>query len=586
MTNEEIAEVFEQISELLEMKGESSFMIRAYQRAGRILERMPDDVETLVIRGDNLTKIPGIGKAISAKIHELTDTGNLQYLENLKNEFPPGILEIMQLPGLGPKTIARMWKELGITTIGGLETAIKNGSLASLPRFGTKSADNILKSIQFAKSKDNRVPIATALRVAKQLITTLRDRCPSIKKLVICGSLRRFEETIGDIDLICVTDEPDNALKTLIELPSVADILTQGVTKVSVILESDIQVDMRVTTPESAGVMVQYFTGNVQHNVMLSQRAIGMGFTLNEHGLKNQKTGDMETFENEESLYSRLGMQFMPPEIRGGALEIDLAVSKDIPRFVEVSGIRGDLHTHTDWSDGRDSMEAMVTVAKMRGLQYIAITDHSAGRGIANGLSIERLKNHMALADDVERKIGGIRVFSGTELDIRADGSLDYPDDILRDLDWVVASVHSAMGQDLPVMTERIIAAMRNPYVSAIGHLSTRLIGQRKPVEADYEQIFKAAKDTGTALEINSSLERLDLKDSHIRRAKEMGVMLVISTDAHTTEGLSNLEFGTRLARRGWCEARHIMNTLDVDKFSALLAKDKSVRTMDSVVHG
>ncbi|MCH7800192.1 MAG: DNA polymerase/3'-5' exonuclease PolX [Chloroflexi bacterium] len=345
------------------------------------------------------------------------------------------------------------------------------------------------------------------------------------------------------------------------------------------------QIDMRVASANQVGAMLQYFTGNLQHNVMLRDRANSLGLSLNEYGLKDIESGDLEIFADEESLYARLGMQFVPPELRIGESEVSKAIAGGIPRLVDASDIKGDLHAHTDWSDGRDPMETMVEAAKARGLEYIAMTDHSVGRGIANGLSIERLKSHMALVREVEEQIGGIRVFCGTEMDIRADGSLDYADDVLRELDWVVASVHSAMGQDSAVMTERVIAAMKNPYVSAIGHLSTRLIGERKPVDADYEAIFRAAADTGTVLEINGSLERLDLKDVHISRARELGVMLAISTDAHTTESLRNLEHGASLARRGWCEAGHIVNTLSAEQFGRWLAMDKAARSIELVVH-
>lgn len=585
MTNGEIAEVFERISGLLEMKGEKSFTIRAYQRAARTIDRLPTEVDAMVRNGDDLTAIPGIGKAISEKMIELVNTGDLQYLQRLKGEFPPGILDLMQIPGLGPKTTVRVWKELGVTTVDQLEAVVEDGSLAALPRMGKKSADNILKSIQFARSKSDRAPIARAASITRQLTAALRERCPAISQLIVCGSLRRFEETIGDVDLICVTQEPDEALSALTELPNVADVLVHGGAKTSVVLDSGIQVDMRVTPAEQLGAMMQYFTGSLGHNVLVRDRANSLGLSLNEYGLKDVETGDMETFADEGSLYARLGMQYVPPELRVGEAEVNAAIAGAIPRLVDLSDIKGDLHAHTDWSDGRDSMEMMVQAARDRGLEYIAITDHSVGRGIANGLSVERLRQHGELIREVEARVGGIRVFKGTEMDIRADGSLDYADDVLRDLDWVVASVHSAMAQDSAVMTERIIAAMKNPYVSAIGHLSTRLIGERKPVEADYEAVFRAAADTGTVLEINGSLERLDLKDSHIRRARELGAMLAISTDAHTTEAMGNQEHGASQARRGWCEPRHIVNTLNAEEFTAWLAADKLSRGTWSVSH-
>ena len=318
MTNGEIAEVFERISGLLEMKGEKSFTIRAYQRASRTIERLPTEVDAMVRNDEDLTEIPGIGKAISEKISELVNTGDLQYLVRLKDEFPPGILDLMQIPGLGPKTTVRVWKELGVTTVDQLEAVVDDGSLAALPRLGKKSAENIRKSIKFARSKSDRVPIARAMSVTRQLTNSLREGCPGISQLIVCGSLRRFEETIGDVDLICVTEDGDKALNTLAELPDVADVLGHGGAKTSVVLKSGLQVDMRVTPADQLGAMLQYFTGNLQHNVMLRDRANSLGLSLNEYGLKDVETGDLETFVDEESLYDRLGMQFVPPEIRMG----------------------------------------------------------------------------------------------------------------------------------------------------------------------------------------------------------------------------------------------------------------------------
>ena len=585
MTNGEVAEVLERIAGLLEMKGEKSFTIRAYQRAARTIERLPSEVEAMLREGEDLTEIPGVGKAISQKVAELVDTGELQYLKRLRGEFPPGILDLMQVPGLGPKTTVRVWKELGVTTVEQLEASIDDGRLAALPRMGEKTAENILKSIQFAKSKGDRVPIARAMAVARQLTASLRDRCPDIVALKVCGSLRRFEETIGDIDLVCVSERPEEALDAFVGLPGVSRVLGHGKAKASVVLDSGIQVELRVASKDQLGAMVQYFTGNLQHNVLLRDRANALGLSLNEYGLKNIETDELESFADEESLYARLGLQYTPPELRQGEGEVQAAANRALPTLVEVKDIKGDLHSHTDWSDGRDPMEAMVQEARARGLEYIAITDHSVGRGIANGLSPERLQSHIKRLREVERDAGGIRVFSGTEMDIRADGSLDYADEVLAELDWVVASVHSAMGQESVVMTERIIAAMNNPHVSAIGHLTTRLIGERKPVDADYEAIFRAAAATGTALEINGSLERLDLKDTHVRWARELGAMLVITTDAHTTEALANLEHGVKVARRAWCESRHILNTLSGDRFAAWLALDKRARVTGFSAH-
>ncbi len=586
MTNTEIAGVFETIVSLLEIKGEKSFTIRAYQRAARTIERLPRDVDSMVREGDDLTEIPGIGKAISAKIAELVNTGEMSYLDRLKSEFPDGVLDLVRIPGLGPKTVVRIWKELDVTSIEALEVALDDGRIASLPRMGKKSADNIRRAVRFAKSKSDRLPIARAMDIARRVSGHLEASCPEIDRLVVCGSLRRFEETIGDLDLVCVTPDPSAVLASLATMDTVAEVVAHGDKKASVVLDSGVQVDLRVAEPQHLGAMLQYFTGNLHHNVRLREIANGLGLSLNEYGLRNLESSDLETFETEAGLYERLGLQYIPPELRLGGGEVEAARAGLIPELVHTSDIRGDLHSHTDWSDGRDPMEVMLAEAQDRGLEYIAVTDHSVGRGIANGLSIERLDRHRARLRQLESEVGGIRVLSGTELDIRADGTLDYPDEVLAELDWVVASVHSAMGQDAATMTQRIVSAMNNPHVSAIGHLSTRLIGERRPIDADYEALFRAAAETGTALEINGSLERLDLKDAHVSRAREIGAPLVINTDAHTSEALGNLDYGARQARRGWCEARHIVNCLPADDFISWLKLDKKDRTGALSAHG
>ena len=586
MTNSEIAEAFETIVGLLEMKGEKSFTIRAYQRAARTIDRFPRDLDAMVRGEEDLTAIPGIGKAISDKITELVSTGRMSFLQRLESEFPAGVIDMLSIPGLGPKTVVRIWKELDVTSMTELEVAVDDGRIASLPRMGKKSAENIRRSIQFARSKSDRFPIARAMEIARRVTEHLKGQCPEIEKLVVCGSLRRFEETVGDLDLVCVTADKPSALDALASMDTVSNVLGHGDKKTSVVLDSGMQVDLRVCERGQLGAMLQYFTGNLHHNVGLREIAARQGLSLNEYGLKDVETGVLETFPTEEEVYGRLGLQYVPPELRLGERELALASDGLIPDLVRGSDIRGDLHSHTDWSDGRDPMEVMLAEAKLRRLEYIAVTDHSVGRGIANGLSVDRLERHGRELKRLESDIGGIRVLCGTEMDIRADGSLDYPDDVLQNLDWVVASVHSAMGQDSATMTARIIKAMNNPFVSSIGHLSTRLIGGRKPVDADYEALFRAAADTGTALEINGSLERLDLKDAHINRARELGAPLIIDTDAHTTESFGNLDYGARLARRGWCESRHIVNCMGAEEFFSWLRLDKKDRTKALIQHG
>ena len=585
MNNSQIAEVFENIAGLLEMKGEPGYTVRAYQRAARTIDRLPTELDEMVREEKDLREIPGIGKAISDKIKELVSTEQLQYFARLKSEFPKDILDLMHVPGLGPKTTVRVWKELGITTLAELEQGIRDGRVASLPRMGEKTAENILRHLQSTRTKDDRMPIARALPISDRVIAALRDRCPSIARLVAAGSLRRFEETIGDIDLVCTAGEPQEVLDALVGLPNVAEVLGHGGTKASVVLTDGIQVDLRVVEISRFGSLLQYFTGNQQHNIILRDHANRLGLSLNEYGITRLDNGNLEEFEDEESFYARLGLQYIPPELRVAMWEIDAASENAIPSLVQESDVKGDLHVHTDWSDGSDPMELMIVAARERGLEYVAITDHSVGRGIANGLSVQRLREHMSQARELEQRIGGIKVLCGTEMDIRADGTLDYPDEVLRDLDWVVDSIHSSMNQDSDVMTERIIAAMRNPYVSAIGHPSTRIIGDRQPISADFEALFRAAADTGTAMEINASPARLDLKDVHIYRARELGVPLVISTDAHTADALDNVRCGVAIARRAWCESKHILNTMPVEEFRAYLAMDKHERSKATSAH-
>jgi len=577
MNNVQIAEIFENIAGLLEIKGEQRFVVVSYQRAARAIDHLSTEIEQMLRDEEDLTEISGVGKAIA---------GKMDFYEKLRGEFPDGILDVMHVPGVGPKSAKRLWEELDVTTVEKLEEVAKDGRLASLPRMGQKKADNILKEIAASRTKDDRVPIAMALPAAERVIAALRERCPSIVRLEAAGSLRRFEETIGDIDLVCTSTNPQEVLDALVELPNVTNVLAHGEKKSSVVLSEGVQVDLRVVDDSQYGSLLQYFSGDKQHNIRLRALAQRPGLSVNEYGIKDNETEEIESFTDEQSLYERLGLQYIPPELRRGGEEIDRAKKKDIPRLIEVGDLKGDLHVHTEWSDGRDPTELMVVTAQERGYEYVAITDHSVGRGIANGLNEERLHEHIREIRELEQGLGSIKILAGSEVDIRADGSLDYPDDLLNHLDWVVASVHSAMGQDAETMTARIIKAMHNPHVTAIGHLTTRMIGERKPIEADFEAIFRAAAETGTALEINASPQRLDLKDIHAHRARELGVPLVIDSDAHRTESLDNQRYGVAVARRAWCESKHILNTLPLDAFMGYLSLEKSKRSRFLAEHG
>ena len=577
VNNDEIAQLFEDMAVLLEMKGDSVFKIRAYQRAARTIENLSFSLDKAVHDGTDLKTIPGVGKAISDKIRELLSTGQVSTHQKLLTELPEGVLDLMAIPGIGPKSAMLFAQELGVNTVEALEAAVNDGRVASLPRMGKKTADAVARHIRSMPTKDHRTPIGQALSLAEEIGGALRQECPGLGQLFPAGSLRRWEETIGDIDLVGTAAQPEQVGNALTSLPMVREVLVHGPSKTSVVVEPGIQVDLRIGELDSFGAMLQYFTGSQQHNLRLRDYANHMGLSLNEYGITDLKTGRVERFPDEVSFYARLGLPYVPPELRLGLWEMEAAIEGRLPSLVQETDLRGDLHLHSDWSDGQDPIEVMVQAAVDQNYDYMALTDHSSGLGIANGLSNERLSQQIQVLRSLQSKYP-IAILCGSEVDIRADGTLDYPDELLAQLDVVVASVHSAMGQDSQTMTARIIKAMAHPSVTIIGHLSTRLLGSREPVEFDVDTVLQAARDTGTALEINSAPERLDLKDTHAYRARELGVPLVISTDSHHHSGLTNRRFGVAVARRAWCEPGHILNSLPRDQFLSFIRSPKPER--------
>jgi len=569
--NSDIAKVFQDIADLLELKGENPFKIRAYQRVVRSIEHLPVEVEQLV-KEDRLKEIPGAGEAIIKKITELVTTGKLGYYEELKADFPEGISTLLDVPGIGPKTAMLFSSDLGIRSVDELEAAITSGKVALLPRMGDKVAENILHHIQTLrrKKKEQRIPIGEALPIVEEITAQLKG-LPGLKNLVPAGSLRRFRETIGDIDLMGTASNSQEIMRAFTTLPQVKEVLVSGTTKSSVIVSGELQVDLRIVEHDSFGSTLQYFTGSKQHNINLRERAHRQGLKLSEYGITNLKTGQLEKFTTEEAFYQRQGLAFIPPEIREGQQEIERAGQGTLPKLVELSDIKGDLHVHTNWSDGHDTIEAMALAAKTLGYQYLAITEHSGGRGIAHGLDAERLRQQILQIKELNQKISGIHIFSGIEVDIRADGSLDVPDELLQELDIVTAAVHSGMNQGQEQMTRRVIRAMENPNVDVLAHATCRLLPDREPVAIDMEVVFQTAVRTNTVLEINGMPSRLDLKDTHTYRARELGVKLVISTDAHSTDHLEFMRFGVGIARRGWCEAKDILNTRPLSEIIAYL---------------
>ena len=559
MNNKEIAKVFADIADLLELKQENPFKIRAYQKAVRSLEHLPVEAEQLVAEG-RLREVPGVGEAITKKITELVTTGKLDYYEKLKAEFPEGISALLDIPGIGPKTAMLLSHELDIKSADELEAAIVGGGVARLYRMGDKTAENILHQIQAMRRKDQRIPIGEALPIVDEISAGL-SHLPGLKNLAPAGSLRRFRETVGDIDLMGTADNATEAIQTFVSLSLVREVLASGTTKASVVVSGGLQVDFRVVEHNSFGSTLQYFTGSKQHNINLRERAHRKGLKLSEYGITNLATEELEKFATEEAFYQRQGLEFIPPELREGQQEVERAEQGTIPTLVELSDIKGDLHVHTNWSDGRDTIEAMALAARELGYQYLVIADHSGGRGIAHGLDTERLIQQMLEIKELNRRISGIHIFCGMEVDIRADGNLDMPDELLAELDIVTAAVHSSFNQSQEQMTRRIIGAMENHNVDVLAHPTCRLLPGREPVAVDMEAIFQAAARTNTVLEINAMPSRLDLKDIHAYRARELGVKLVINTDAHSTEHLEFMRFGVGVARRGWCQAQDITNT-------------------------
>jgi len=570
LKNSEVARVFQDIADLLELKGENVFKVRAYQKAARAIEYHPRELRAMNEAGEDLQSIPGVGQAIAKKATELITTGRLRYYEDLKAEFPQGITNLLAIPGIGPKTADKLSSELGISSADELEQAINEGRVSQLFRLGEKTADNILHQIQAVRRKDRRIPIGEALPVVDEIIGALHS-ISAVRHLTAAGSLRRFRETVGDIDLMGTADNPRDVIDAFVGLPQVGEVLERGSTKASVIVGGGLQIDLRMVDHDSFGSLLQYFTGSKQHNVALREREHKRGLKLSEYGITVVATGRLEKFSTEETFYDRLGLQYIPPEIREAQGEIEKAEQQAIPKLIELDDVKGVLHAHTEWSDGRDSIEDLVLAARDMGYQYIAITEHSAGRGIAHGLSVERLRQQIAEIKALNKRLNGIRALTGLEVDIRADGSLDMPHEVLSELDIVIAAVHSGMNQSEEKMTSRVTKAIANPDTDMIAHPTCRLIGEREPVAVDIEAVFQAAAKYNKIMEINAMPERLDLRDTHAFRARELGLRLAIGIDAHSTAHLGLMRFGIGIARRAWCEPKHILNTLPVEELLAVL---------------
>ncbi len=578
MTNAEIANFFNEIADILEIKaargekGEEIYRINAYRRAADAIAREPRPLEQLLREG-KLEEIPGVGKAISAKIEEILTTGRLQFLERIRQEVPEGLTRLLRVPGIGPKTAVAIYDHLGIAGIADLEKAAREHKLRSIPGLGARSEERILEGIEMLMRQSQRIPLGIAWPTAEALLKALREDCPMVSRVAAAGSLRRRKETVGDIDVLATSFDPPAVVYAFTRLPMVEEVVSRGNNKSTVMLRGGIQADLMVLEPGHFGSLLQHFTGSKAHNVHLREVALKLGYHLSEYGLA--RDGERLTFEDEAELYRALGLQWIPPELREDEGEIEAAMEGRLPRLVEAGEIKGDLQMHTVWSDGADSIADMAEAAAKRGLQYIAITDHSRGLGIARGLDPQRLEEQRREIEEVRKRFPQLTILHGVEVEIRSDGSLDLPDETLAKLDLVIASLHSALRQERERVTERLIKAMEHPLVDIIAHPTGRLIGQREGADLDIERVIDVAVRTGTILEVNAAPDRLDLRDAHVRLAISRGVKLVIDTDAHHTEALDFMPFGVATARRGWATARDVVNTLPVEELLSCLKRHR-----------
>jgi DNA polymerase (family 10) len=562
MKNQEIANIFRQIAGILEIKGENPFRIRAYERAAQNIESIPEDVE-IFVREDRLKSIPGIGKDLEEKIKEIVGNGRLQYLEDLKKDVPQGLIDILAIPGVGPKTAKLLHEKLHIRDMVMLERMAHAHRISKLPGMKVKTEENILRGIELLKRGRDRMDLKTARDVADSFINQLK-RLKEVKKVDPAGSLRRMKDTVKDIDILVSSKKPKKVMDKFTSLPDVKDILAKGPTKSSIVTKDGIQVDVRVIKDVSYGASLLYFTGSKQHNIRLRHLAIKKGLKLSEYGIfKNTK---ILTGNTEAEMYKKLGLPYIPPELREDRGEVEAAMEGDLPKLVELRDIKGDLHVHSTWSDGGSSIEEIVLKAKALGYEYIAITDHSQGLKIAGGLNKEELRLKRKEIERLNKKYRDIKILFGTEVDIDSDGNLDYPDEVLEGMDVVIGAVHSGFKQSRERLTKRIIRACQNRYVHIIAHPTGRLWGAREAYEIDLKEILKICIDTDTVLEINSFPQRLDLDDINCRMAKDFGVRLVVNTDAHIAQQLEMMDFGIACARRGWLEKKDVLNTLPFEK--------------------
>jgi len=577
MRNEEIGALFDEIADILELKGGNRFRINAYRRGAQSLTHASRDVEELA-RADSLSTIPGIGKDLSAKILEYLETGSIGYLEELREETPDVLLEMLRIPGVGPKTALLIYEGLGIESLDDLARAAREHRLRELPKIRAKTEENILRGIEFLRRAGERVPLGLAYTTATRIVSSLSE-IDAVDDASFAGSLRRMRETVGDIDILVSSEDPETVIRSFTRLDSVERVLAEGSTKGSVITKEQIQVDLRVVPRESFGAALNYFTGSKEHNIRLRELAQQRGMKLNEYGLF-EKTGSGREKRvagaSEEEVYRALGLSYIPPEIREDTGEIEASKRGELPTLVSLEEIKGDLHVHSNWSDGVLSLEELVMAGRRRGYRYILVSDHSESLRIAGGLSGKRLRSQIDEIDRINGKTKGFRLLKGSEVDILPDGSLDMKEDLLGRLDIVVVAVHSGFKMKRDTMTERVVKAIENPHSSILAHPTGRLIGERDAYDIDMEAVIDAAARTGTAIEINAHPSRLDLDAAAARRAAARGVMIALGTDSHDPSiEFDHMRFGVGTARRAWLTPDHVLNTRNARSLISLFRRKR-----------
>lgn len=573
LSHRDVAKILYELANYMEIDGENPFRVSAYRRAAHVVENLKQPLTEVQ---ENLESIRGIGKGTAAVIREILATGEASLLQTYREKLPSGLMTLLTIPGLGPKSVKTLYQKLNISNIEQLEEAIKQRKVRQLPGFGPKTEANLLESIKRAGKRPERLLLGQALPVAEDFLASIQELA-FVKKASLAGSIRRMQETVRDIDIIVATTQPEHVAAAIVSLPQVTEIENRGTTKVTVFIDAawPLQVDVRIVTPEQFATTLHHFTGSKEHNVRIRQIAKEKGWKVSEYGVEREESGQAATFTSEAEFFHALGLPYIPPELRQGRGETELP-PRSIPKLITEKDIRGDLHTHSQWSDGHHTIRQMAEAAKAKGYEYIAITDHSRSLVIAGGLSIEDLVRQREEIDRLNRELEGIQILAGVEMDILADGRLDYPDDVLRSLDLVIASVHSSFQQDERTMTKRILEAIENPYVDIIAHPTGRLINRREAYAVDMREIFRRAAETGTALELNASPNRLDLKDVWLKEATETyGITIAVNTDAHHMDQLHFMRYGVGMGRRGWLTPDRVMNTWSWDKLQHWLRTRK-----------